>query len=89
MEKSSKIYVAGHSGLFGSSLIIKLQKEGYTNLIFRTFKELDLRKQYDVEMFFKREKPEFVFLAAAKTGGILANCTYKAEFIYDNIRLVA
>jgi GDP-L-fucose synthase len=89
MHLSSKIFVAGHRGLVGSALLRKLKDEGYTNLIVRTSKELDLRRQADVEAFFEQERPEYVFLAAAKVGGILANNTYKAEFIYDNIMIAA
>ena len=85
MDKKAKIYIAGHRGLVGSALERKLRQEGFTNLLLRTSKELDLRRQQDVEIFFERERPEYVFLAAAKVGGILANNTYKAEFIYDNI----
>jgi GDP-L-fucose synthase len=89
MLKTSKIYIAGHRGLVGSALLRKLQEEGYTNLVTRTSKELDIRRQSDVEAFFAAEKPEYVFLAAAKVGGILANSTYKAEFIYDNIMIAS
>jgi GDP-L-fucose synthase len=89
MRKNSKIYVAGHRGLVGSAILRKLQEKGYTNIIVKTSKELDLRRQEDVERFFEKEKPEYVFLAAAKVGGILANNTYKAEFIYDNIMISA
>lgn len=85
MELDSKIYIAGHKGLVGSAIYRKLKEAGYTNLIYRTSKELDLRDQQNVYDFFRREKPEYVFLAAAKVGGILANNTYPAEFIYDNI----
>ena len=85
MDKKAKIYIAGHRGLVGSALERKLRQEGFTNLLLKTSKELDLRRQQDVEIFFERERPEYVFLAAAKVGGILANNTYKAEFIYDNI----
>jgi len=87
MNFDSKIYIAGHRGLVGSALVRTLQAKGYTNLVLRTSKELDLRQQAEVESFFAREKPEYVFLAAAKVGGILANNTYKAEFIYDNIMI--
>lgn len=87
MEKESKIYVAGHRGLVGSSLKRKLESKGYTNLIFRTHKELDLTNQQAVNEFFEQEKPEYVFLAAAKVGGILANSTYPAEFIYENLMI--
>jgi GDP-L-fucose synthase len=89
MNLTSKIYVAGHRGLVGSALVRKLQEQGYGNLVLKTSRELDLRRQADVEAFFAREKPEFVFLAAARVGGILANSTYKAEFIYDNIMIAA
>ncbi|MCK4499296.1 GDP-L-fucose synthase [Candidatus Babeliales bacterium] len=89
MKKASKIYVAGHQGLVGSALLRILKKSGYTNLITRTFKQLDLRNQAAVEAFFQQEKPEVVFLAAAKVGGIHANNTYKAEFIYDNLMIAA
>ena len=85
MEKNSKIYVAGHRGLAGSAIVRKLQKEGYDNLLLRTSKELDLRDQEAVKEFFENEKPEYVFLAAAKVGGIHANNTYPAEFLYDNL----
>ncbi len=89
MNKHSKIYIAGHRGLVGSALVRKLHHDGYTNLIVRTSKELDLRRQSDVEAFFDKERPEYVFLAAAKVGGILANSTFKAEFIYDNLMIAA
>ena len=89
MEKDAKIYIAGHLGLVGSAIVRKLYELDYKNIIIRTHKELDLTRQPEVEKFFKREKPEFVFLAAAKVGGILANSTYKAEFIYDNIMIAA
>lgn len=87
MNKDSKIYIAGHRGMVGSALVRKLEKEGYTNIIFRTSKELDLRNQMDVESFFKTEQPEYVFLAAAKVGGIHANNTYRGEFLYDNLMM--
>lgn len=87
MEKSSKIYVAGHRGMVGSAILRKLQKEGYTNIITKTSSELDLRNQYNVEKFFEVYQPEYVFLAAAKVGGILANNTYRAEFLYDNLMI--
>jgi len=89
MDKASKIYVAGHRGLVGSALVKRLRETGYANLLLRTSAELDLRRQADVSAFFDRERPEYVFLAAAKVGGILANSTYKAEFIYDNIIIAA
>ncbi|RPJ78770.1 MAG: NAD-dependent epimerase/dehydratase family protein, partial [Deltaproteobacteria bacterium] len=87
MKKDSKIYVAGHKGLVGSTIFEKLQKEGYRNLIIRSFDELNLMRQADVEQFFQKEQPEYVFLAAAKVGGILANNTYPAEFIYNNLTI--
>src|SRR5579863_10536412 len=87
MEKSSKIYIAGHRGMVGSAIWRVLSKEGFTTLIGKSSAELDLRDQRAVNDFFKEEKPEYVFLAAAKVGGILANSSYKADFIYDNIIL--
>jgi len=85
MRKESKIYIAGHRGLVGSAILRRLESEGHSNVIVRTSKELDLRRQADVEAFFEKERPEHVFLAAAKVGGIMANSTYPADFIYDNI----
>lgn len=85
MNKDAKIYVAGHVGLVGSSLVRNLRQNGYHNLVTRSLEELDLKRQADTEAFFDREKPDYVFLAAAKVGGILANNTYQARFIYDNI----
>jgi len=87
MNKASKIYIAGHRGMVGSALVRKLKQEGYTQLITRTSEELDLRNQQAVADFFAVEKPEFVFLAAAKVGGIVANNLYRAEFIYDNLMM--
>ena len=87
MEKSSRIYVAGHRGLVGSALIRQLSDAGYTNLLYKTLEELDLTNQSAVEEFFTREKPEYVFLAAAKVGGINANNMYSAEFIYQNLMI--
>ncbi|MEZ4549672.1 MAG: GDP-L-fucose synthase [Desulfobacterales bacterium] len=87
MEKTSKIYIAGHDGLVGSALVRKFNNNGYANLLTRHYTELDLRQQADVTAFFQKEKPEFVVLAAAKVGGILANNTYPAEFIYDNLAI--
>ena len=87
MEQSAKIYVAGHRGMVGSAIIRKLKKEGFDNIISRTSKELDLRNQQAVSDFFQKEKPDYVFLAAAKVGGILANNTYRAEFLYDNLMI--
>ncbi len=87
MEKDSKIFVAGHRGLVGSALLRELTNAGYTNLITRTHAELDLTDQAAVAAFFEREKPEYVFLAAAKVGGIIANNTYRGEFIYQNLAI--
>ena len=89
MNKSSRIYVAGHRGLVGSAVIRKLKASGYDHIITRTSKVLDLRRQEAVEAFFREEQPEYVFLAAARVGGILANATYQADFIYDNIMIAA
>jgi GDP-L-fucose synthase len=85
MEKHSRIYVAGHRGMVGSSVLRALQSNGYTNLIIRTSAELDLRREAEVKQFFESQNPEYVFLAAAKVGGIMANNTYRAEFLYDNL----
>ena len=87
MEKHNKIYVAGHRGMVGSAIVRELQRQGYTNIITRTHSELDLTRQADVETFFKEEKPEYVFLAAAKVGGIVANQTALADFMYENMIL--
>lgn len=87
MEKNSKIYIVGHMGLVGSSLVRKFKQEGFTNLISQTSKELDLRNQLLVNDFFEKEKPEYVIHAAGKVGGIQANNTYRAEFIYDNLMM--
>lgn len=87
MEKSSKIFVAGHRGMVGSAIHRKLTEEGYPNIVTRTSKELDLRNQQLVNDFFESEKPDYVFLAAAKVGGIMANNTYRADFLYENIQL--
>ncbi len=89
MERESRIYVAGHRGLVGSALVRKLREKGYKRLILKSHSELDLIRQKDVEEFFSRERPSYVFLAAAKVGGILANNTYKAEFIYENLLIAA
>jgi len=89
MEKTAKIYVAGHRGMVGSGLERKLRKEGYDNIITRSSSELDLRNQKAVNDFFEKEKPEYVILAAAKVGGIHANNTYRADFIYDNLMIEA
>ena len=87
MNKSDKIYVAGHNGMVGSAIIRKLKMAGYSNILVRSSKELDLRNQRQVEEFFQSEKPDYIFLAAAKVGGILANNTYKASFMYDNLSI--
>ena len=87
MDNSSRIYIAGHAGLVGSSIIRKLQKDGFSNLVYKKSKELDLRRQKDTEDFFSSEKPDYVFLSAAKAGGILANSTYPADFIYNNLSI--
>ena len=87
MEKNSKIYVAGHRGLVGSAIVRGLKAKGYTNVIGRTHKELDLMDNVAFEEFFKTEKPEYVFLAAAKVGGIYANSTYPADFIFQNLQI--
>jgi GDP-L-fucose synthase len=85
MNQDSRIFVAGHQGLVGSAIMRRLQDGAYSNIIVKPFEELDLRRQADVEAFFEQERPEYVFLAAAKVGGIQANNTYPAEFIYDNL----
>jgi GDP-L-fucose synthase len=89
MEKTAKVYIAGHRGMVGSSIERKLRKEGFTNIVTRTSNELDLRNQEAVNKFFAKDKPEYVILAAAKVGGIHANNTYRAEFIYDNLMIEA
>ena len=87
MDISSKIYVAGHRGMVGSAILRYLEKKGYNNIVLATSKDLDLRSTENVNEFFMREKPEYVFLAAAKVGGILANDTYPADFLYDNLMI--
>lgn len=87
MEKNAKIYVAGHRGMVGSAIVRELQRCGYTNIVTRTHKELDLCRQQEVESFFEQEKPEYVFLAAAKVGGIVANSNALADFMYENMIL--
>jgi GDP-L-fucose synthase len=87
MEQNSKIYVAGHRGLVGSAIVRRLKELGYINLVLRSHAELDLTRQRDVELFFEKERPEYVFLAAAKVGGIWANNTYPADFIYKNLMM--
>jgi GDP-L-fucose synthase len=87
MQKNDKIYVAGHRGMVGSAIVRKLQQEGFENLVLRTSAELDLRCQEAVDTFFKEHKPDYVFLAAARVGGIVANNTYRGEFLYDNLMI--
>src|ERR1700690_1323814 len=87
MEITDKIYVAGHRGMVGSSIVRQLNKDGFSNIVTKTSSELDLRNQQSVNDFFEKEKPAYVFLAAAKVGGIMANNTYKAEFLYDNLMI--
>jgi len=87
VEKSAKIYVAGHRGMVGSALVRELIKQGYENLVLKTSSELDLRSQAAVHAFYEEERPDYVFVAAAKVGGILANNTYRAEFLYDNLQI--
>jgi GDP-L-fucose synthase len=87
LEKQAKIYVAGHRGMVGSAIVRKLQSVGYTNLLLKTSAELDLRDQVKVAEFFATEKPDYVFLAAAKVGGIVANNTYRADFLYENLAI--
>ena len=87
IDKSAKVYIAGHRGMVGSAIMRKLRQEGFQNLVLRTSKELDLRNQSAVATFFEQEKPAYVFLAAAKVGGILANNTYRGTFIYDNLMI--
>ncbi|HIP50710.1 MAG TPA: NAD-dependent epimerase/dehydratase family protein, partial [Campylobacterales bacterium] len=87
MKKDSKIYIAGHRGLVGSAILQNLKLKGYTNLVYRTHQELDLMNQEEVVSFFEKEKPEYVILAAAKVGGIVANNTYRADFIYENLQI--
>jgi GDP-L-fucose synthase len=89
MEKNAKIYIAGHRGMVGGAILRHLEEQGYTRIITRTSKDLDLRGQEGVFRFFETERPDYVFLAAAKVGGILANNTYRAEFLYDNLMIEA
>ena len=89
LNKSSKIFVAGHRGMVGSAIVRELESQGFMNIVTRTHRELDLTMQTDVEAFFRKEKPEYVFLSAAKVGGIMANNTYQADFIYQNIMIAA
>ena len=87
MENISKIYLAGHRGLVGSAILTNLKRKGYINIVTRTHKELDLTNQIAVAEFFEKEKPEYVFLAAAKVGGIIANNVYRGDFIYENLMI--
>lgn len=87
MKKNSKIYIAGHNGMVGSAILRKLKKEGHTNFVLKTSSELDLTSQEAVKQFFKEEQPEYIFLAAAKVGGIQANNTYRADFLYQNLMI--
>src|SRR4051794_4438572 len=87
MDKSSKIYVAGHRGMVGSAIVRVLKGKGYSNLLLRTSTEVDLRNQQQVNYFFETEKPDYVFMSAAVVGGINANNTYRADFIYDNLAI--
>jgi GDP-L-fucose synthase len=87
MNKSDKIYIAGHKGMVGSAIFRKLEKEGFTNILYKNSKELDLRNQAEVFSFFEENKPDYVFLAAAKVGGIVANNTFRADFIYENLAI--
>ena len=87
MNKNAKIYIAGHKGMVGSAIHRELREKGYNNFVLRTIDELDLLNQQDVKEFFEKEKPEYVILAAAKVGGIVANNTYRAQFIYENIQI--
>ena len=89
MKLNNKIYIAGHSGLVGSAIVRQLESRGFTNLLMRTHKELDLTNQVQVQTFFEQEKPDYVILAAAKVGGIHANNVYRADFIYQNIMIEA
>ena len=87
IDKNKKFYIAGHTGMVGSALMRKFKADGFTNIVTRTLEELDLRRQKEVERFFENEKPNYVMIAAAKVGGILANNTFRAEFIYDNLMI--
>ena len=87
MNKEAKIYVAGHRGMVGSAIVRKLQSQGHTNIVYKTSKELDLRKEDKVKNFFAIEKPQYVFVASAKVGGMHANNTYRADFLYDNLQI--
>jgi GDP-L-fucose synthase len=87
MEKNAKIYIAGHLGMVGSAILQNFRKKGYENFVFRSIQEMDLRNQQETDAFFQKEKPDYVVLAAAKVGGIIANNTYRADFIFENIQI--
>ena len=87
MDKKAKIYIAGHTGLVGSAITKTLKEKGYSNFVFRTIEEMNLTDQEEVRKFFELEKPEYVFIAAAKVGGIIANNTYRGQFIYENLMI--
>jgi GDP-L-fucose synthase len=87
LEKTAKIYVAGHRGMVGSAIVRNLQASGFSNIVFKTSRELDLRDTVAVHAFLEDEKPDYVFLAAAKVGGIVANNTYKGQFLYENLQI--
>src|SRR6187431_3201507 len=87
MQQQNKIYVAGHRGMVGSAIVRRLQKDGFTNIVTRSSKELDLRDPATTSAFFEKEKPDYVFLAAAKVGGIVANNTFRGDFIYENLMI--
>ncbi len=87
MKLDSKIFIAGHHGMVGAAILRNLQRNGYTNLVVKTRQELDLTRQDEVEQFFSKEKPEYVFLGAAKVGGIMSNATYPADFIFQNLAI--
>jgi len=89
MNKNDKVYVAGHRGMVGSAIVRALENEGFNNIVFRTSSELDLRNQQAVNKFFEEERPQYVFLAAAKVGGIQANNIYRADFLYENLMIEA
>ncbi|MGH2648925.1 MAG: NAD-dependent epimerase/dehydratase family protein [Ginsengibacter sp.] len=89
MKIEDKIYIAGHNGLVGSAIVKALKLKGFINLVYRSSKELDLRNQQAAQKFFEEQKPDYVFLAAAKVGGIVANNTYRADFLYDNLMIAS